>query len=147
MAYSGDTIHRNRGGCTAVKDSGPIPAGQYWVVDRPSGGVRSRIKTWAKDTANSMIGTPTNHAEWFALYRDDGKIDDHTWVNEIQRGNFRLHPRGGRGASLGCITVQNRSDFETIRRALLCTSIVPVPDTGLHAYGVIEVIAHGHTCP
>lgn len=147
MAFSGDEIHRNRGGCTAIKDSGPIPAGRYWVVDRPSGGVRSRIKTWAKDAANSMLGTPTNHDEWFALYRDDGKIDDHTWVNEIQRGNFRLHPASGRGVSLGCITVQNNSDFQAIRRALLHTSIMPVHNTGLRAYGVIEVVTYGHTCP
>jgi hypothetical protein len=42
MAFSGEGIYRNRGGCTAIKDSGPIPAGRYWIVDRPTGGLRSR---------------------------------------------------------------------------------------------------------
>ncbi|WP_326973048.1 hypothetical protein [Burkholderia sp. lig30] len=49
--------------------------------------------------------------------------------------------------SLGCITLQNISDFQTIRRALLRTNTVPVRNTDLRAYGVIEVIAHGSTCP
>ncbi|MEX3640553.1 DUF2778 domain-containing protein, partial [Paraburkholderia sp. BR14427] len=29
-AYSGDRQYGNRGGCTAVPDKGPIPAGKYW---------------------------------------------------------------------------------------------------------------------
>jgi hypothetical protein len=147
MAFSGNDIYRNRGGCTALKNNGPIPAGRYWVVDRPSGGIGSRVQTWTRDTVNSMLGTPTRHDEWFALYRDDNKIDDYTWVNGVERSNFRLHPAGGDGVSLGCITVQNHSDFHTIRRALLHTSTVPVRNTRLRAYGVFEVITHGYACP
>jgi hypothetical protein len=147
LAFSGNEIYRNRGGCTALKNDGPIPAGRYWIVDRPSGGIGSRIRMWATDTANSIIRTPTNHGEWFALYRDDGKIDDYTWVNGVERGNFRLHPIGGSGLSLGCITVQNIFYFQTIRRALLNTSTVPIQNTNLHAFGVIEVIVNGNTCP
>jgi hypothetical protein len=147
MAFSGNDIYHNRSGCTAIKNNGPIPAGRYWVVDRPSGGIGSRIQTWTKDAVISMLGTPTHRDEWFALYRDDGVIDDYTWVNGIERGNFRLHPIGRYGVSLGCITVQNLSDFHSIRRALLRTSTVPVRNTGLRAYAVIEVIANGNACP
>jgi hypothetical protein len=147
LAFSGNYTYRNRGGCTAIRNNGPIPSGRYWVVDRPSGGIRSRIRTWATDAVNSMLGTPTHHDEWFALYRDDNIIDDYTWVNGVERGNFRLHPVRGDGVSLGCITVQNLSDFHTIRRALLHTSTVSVRNTGLRAYAIIEVIANGNTCP
>ena len=147
MAISGNGMYRNRGGCTAIKDNGPIPAGRYWIVDRPTGGIGSRIQTWAKDAANSIIGTPTNHGEWFALYRDDGKIDDVTWVDGVERGNFRLHPIGGRGVSLGCIAVKGRSDYQAIRRALLHTATVPVRNGDLRAYGMIEVITYGNACP
>lgn len=45
------------------------------------------------------------------------------------------------------VRVQNVSDFQTIRRALMQTSIMPVHDTGLRAYGTVEVITHGSTCP
>ncbi len=101
MAFSGDGIYRNRGGCTAVPDNGPIPAGKYWIVDRPTGGFRSQTEVWAKDTFNSVFGTPSHHDEWFALYRDDGLIDDYTWVNQVKRGNFRLHPMGGARTFVG----------------------------------------------
>jgi Protein of unknown function (DUF2778) len=146
-AFSGNGIYRNRGGCIAVKDNGPIPAGRYWIVDRPAGGVASLARTWANDAWNTATGIPSNHSEWFALYRDDGKIDDRTWIKGVERGQFRLHPVGGRGASLGCVTLQNYSDFETIRRALLHTTTIPARNSGLRAYGSIEVIAYGDTCP
>jgi hypothetical protein len=147
MAFSGDDIYRNRGGCTAIKDRGPIPAGRYWIVDRPTGGIGSRVKTWIKDAGNSVLGSPTNRNDWFALYRDDGKIDDYTWLDGVERGNFRLHPMGYHGVSLGCITLPHLSEFYAIRRALLRTDTVLVPNTSLRAYGVVEVIAHGKTCP
>ncbi|WP_082804129.1 tlde1 domain-containing protein [Erwinia sp. ErVv1] len=35
--------------------------------------------------------------------------------------NFRLHPPGPAGVSLGCITLQHRTDFLAIRQALLST--------------------------
>ena len=146
-AYSGNDIYRGRGGCTAIPDNGPIPAGKYWIVDRPTGGVRSRAIAAAKDVWNTVNGSPTRHNEWFALYRDDGNIDDLTWINGVKRGQFRLHPAGGRGVSLGCITLPSYSDFEKIRRALLHTITVPARNSGLRAYGTIEVITHGNTCP
>lgn len=147
MAFSGNNIYRNRGGCTAVPENGPIPAGKYWIIDRPTGGIRSQMEAWTKDMANTLIGEPSNHNEWFALYRDDGRIDDYTWINGVKRGNFRLHPAGGRGASLGCITLPSYGDFWRIRQALLHTTTIPARNSGLNAYGWIEVIANGNTCP
>ncbi|PLZ03743.1 hypothetical protein CY652_05025 [Burkholderia sp. WAC0059] len=147
MAFSGNDIYRNRGGCSAVKDKGPIPAGKYWIVDRPTGGLASRGEAWVKDTLNSALGKPSHHDEWFALYRDDGMIDDWTWVNGIKRGNFRLHPVGGRGVSLGCITLWSYVEFQTLRRALLNTKTVPARNSGLNAYGLIEIVTYGNTCP
>jgi len=89
-AYSGDGIYRNKGGCTAVPDNGPLPAGIYWIIDRPA---------------------------------------------------------GGRGLSKGCITLPGYADFEKIRRALLPTFTIPARNSGIRAYGTIEVVANGSTCP
>ncbi|MGF6956823.1 DUF2778 domain-containing protein [Paraburkholderia youngii] len=146
-AYSGNDQYRNRGGCTAVPNKGPIPAGKYWIVDRPTGGLGSQALALAKDTWNAAWGSPTNHNEWFALYRDDGSIDDFTWVNGVKRGHFRLHPAGGEGASLGCITLPSRGDFLVIRNSLLNTSTILAGRPGLRAYGTIEVFTYGNTCP
>ena len=146
-AYSGNGSYRNRGGCTMVPDKGPIPAGRYWIVDRPTGGIRSQAYALAKDTWNAAWGSATNHDDWFALYRDDGSIDDMTWVNGVERGHFRLHPAGGQGISLGCITLPSHTDFMRIRNALLHTVKIPARSSGLRAYGTIEVITYGNTCP
>lgn len=146
-AYSGNDQYRNRGGCTMIPNNGPIPAGKYWIVDRPGGGARSRAYAWAKDTLNSVVGHATHHDEWFALYRDDGTIDDVTWVNGVKRGQFRLHPAGGERISLGCITLPSRVDFLIIRNALLHTVKIPARNSGLRAYGTIEVITYGNHCP
>ena len=146
-AYSGDNPYRNRGGCTGMPNKGPLPAGRYWIVDRPTGALGSQALAWAKDTWNATRGHPTHHKEWFALYRDDGSIDDVTWVNGVQRGNFRLHPAGGQGLSLGCITLPSYTDFQRLRSALLRTSTIPARTSGIPAYGTIEVITYGNTCP
>ncbi|WP_413184039.1 DUF2778 domain-containing protein [Paraburkholderia sacchari] len=146
-AYSGNGIYRNRGGCTAIPENGPLPAGKYWIVDRPSGGIRSQVITEFKDTFNAIKGRPSYHSEWFALYRDDGRIDDATWINGVERGQFRLHPMGGDGLSLGCITLPSRVDFLRIRNALLHTTKIPARNSGLNAYGSIEVITYGNACP
>jgi Protein of unknown function (DUF2778) len=147
MAFSGNDIYRNRGGCTTIKNNGPIPAGRYWILDRPTGGIGSQALTWLKDAWNTANGAASDHTEWFALYRDDNQIDDYTWVEGVKRGNFRLHPAGGNGVSIGCITLHSHSDFRSIRRALLRTPTIPVRNSGLRAYGSIEVITHGNSCP
>lgn len=30
--------YRNRGACAMIPKEGPVPAGKYWIVDRPEGG-------------------------------------------------------------------------------------------------------------
>ncbi|WP_250442177.1 DUF2778 domain-containing protein [Caballeronia sp. AZ1_KS37] len=146
-AFSGNDNYRNRGGCTAMRGAGPIPAGKYWIVERPAGGIKSQAQAWAKDAWNTVTGNPSSHGDWFALYRDDGLIDDWTWVNGIKRGNFRLHPIGGQGVSYGCITLKSRADFQRLRQALLQTTSIAAGTSGLQAYGWIEVITVGNTCP
>lgn len=146
-AFSGDDMYRNRGGCTAVVSKGPLPAGKYWIVDRPAGGIGSKAAAFAKDMWNAATGVATDHSEWFGLYRDDGLVDDWTWVNGVKRGNFRLHPSGGGGRSFGCITLHSRAEFRKLRQVLLQTTTVAAGNSGLRAYGWIEVIANGNTCP
>ncbi|WP_369834613.1 DUF2778 domain-containing protein [Cronobacter dublinensis] len=146
MAFSGDSTYRNRGGCVALPDKGPLPPGRYLIVDRPQGGAGSRIRTQVIDAWNSVAGVPSDHTQWFALYRADGLLDDYTWINEVKRGNFRLHPVGGQGLSLGCITLQHSSDFALIRDALLATNKV-VMSKGILTYGEIEVVAYESLCP
>lgn len=148
MAWSGDQHCRNKNGCFDVPDKGPLPPGKYWIVDRASGGAGAIAKALAKDTINGFLGNPSNHWEWFALYRDDGKIDDFTWINDVRRGQFRLHPAGGRGLSMGCITLLHKSDFQLIRTLLRHTNKVSVPRAGgLLSYGTIEAIGNGDSCP
>lgn len=33
MAFSGNGVYRNHGGCRAIPDNGPIPPGKYWIAD------------------------------------------------------------------------------------------------------------------
>lgn len=142
MAYSGNGTYRNRAGCVAVPNNGPIPNGRYHIVKRPSGGLKGIIRTDAHDFYSWPTSTPVIKYEWFALYRDDGKIDDTTWINGVERGNFRLHPPGPLGVSRGCITLQHRTDFLSIRQALLSTRQIKLSNV-LMSYGVIEVILNG----
>ncbi|WP_158784574.1 DUF2778 domain-containing protein [Pantoea sp. BAV 3049] len=147
LAYSGKDAYRNRGGCIGVPSLGPIPPGRYFIVDRPTGGARGVLRNIAKYSWTWVTPTPTIKAEWFALYREDGRIDDQTWINGVERGNFRLHPPGPAGVSLGCITLQHRADFTTIRQSLIATQQLKLAN-GLLSYGIIEVTLNGsETCP
>ncbi len=77
--------------------------------------------------------------DWFALYANDGKIDDYTFCNKVERGHFRLHPKGPNGLSEGCVTIEERSDFVIIRSMLLRSSMIDVPGSNMKAYGVLVV--------
>ncbi|MFW7204152.1 DUF2778 domain-containing protein [Serratia sp. BNK-17] len=142
-AFSGNGKYTNQPGCTHKPDDGALPAGRYWIVDRPTGGIGSQALTWAKDFVNR-----TDHATWFALYRDDHRIDDFTWINSVKRGQFRLHPIGPARLSLGCITLYNAEDFVRLRERLLRTPRAGVPRTNnkLMAYGSIDVIGYERRC-
>ena len=65
-------------------------------------------------------------------------IDDLTWVGEVQRGHFRLHPAGYKGVSEGCITLPRLSDFMLLRAALLNTPTIQVT-ASLAAFGTVQV--------
>ncbi|EJQ0791427.1 DUF2778 domain-containing protein [Cronobacter sakazakii] len=146
LAFSGNGEYRNRSNSTTTPDNGPIPEGKYWIVDRPEGNWKNGLRSWAIDTQRTYWdGVPTDHSTWFALYRDDRGIDDTTWINNVRRGSFRLHP--GR-LSLGCITLAHSSDFEIIRKALLNTEQVQVPCMkSLMTYGCIEVVTNANDRP
>lgn len=148
LSFSGNGIYRNKGACSAVKGDGPLPPGKYWIVKRGSGGFFSQKKAQVQDTWNKIRwGAEFDRDEWFALYRDDWGIDDGTWINNVHRGLFRLHP--GR-VSEGCITIPHNSDYALIRNALLRTEPMRVPCMkSLIALGWIEVVASGITnvCP
>ena len=74
--------------------------------------------------------------KWFALYRNDGVIDDKTEINDVIRGEFRLHP-GSR--SEGCVTLKDNDDFNRLRKLLLNTKKEKIPGTNINYYGTIEV--------
>ena len=145
LAHSGSGIYRNHGGCRAVPDNGPIPPGKYWIVERGEGGLYGKANAFVRDTINkTFYDAEFKHSEWFALYRDDWGIDDGTWIDDVYRGLFRLHPGT---ISKGCITIAHNSDYALIRNALLQEKPEPVPCMrSLVSRGFIEVTAYGTTC-
>ena len=141
-AFSGMKSFRNQPGCTYLRDDGAIPPGRYWIVDRPVGGYRTRFR----EGLASFFGANIRR-DWFALYRDDGTIDDYTFIDGVRRGNFRLHPMGPDRISKGCLTMQRSTDFTMLRNALLRTAPVMIPGTELTAFGLVEVIGYEEFCP
>lgn len=105
-AFSGNGNATNRPESASLPDIGPLPPGRYYILLRGLGG----WYTQTKDSVNAFF-TGSNRSEWFALYRDDGLINDETFVNGIRRGEFRLHPTGPSGLSKGCITLYSQSDL------------------------------------
>ena len=127
-AFSGDGKHRNNPDSQNVPDNGPIPVGSYYIVDRQSGG-----------RLGPVVDLLSGRDEWFALYRDDGTIDDAMFVQSVRRGLFRLHPLGPSGSSKGCVVVQHQTQFDQLRAHLLRTPQRNVPGTALRTYGMMEV--------
>lgn len=127
-AFSGNGTYRNKPSSGAVPNNGAIPVGRYYIVDRQSGGTLGPLKDFF-----------TGRDEWFALYRDDGSVDDETFVNGVRRGEFRLHPIGPARTSLGCITLQFEREFDAMRRALLATAASTIPSTSTTTYGIVHV--------
>jgi hypothetical protein len=127
-AFSGNGPDRNNPSSEAVASNGPIPLGLYHIVDRASGGLLGPIKDFA-----------LGRDKWFALYREDGSIDDKTFVDAVQRGQFRLHPLGPRRMSTGCIVLQHPTEFEALRAYLLSSAIAHIPGTSMRTYGTVNV--------
>jgi len=91
-AFSGLGEHVNRRASACILNTGPIPPGEYYIIDRQSGGLLGPLRDLF-----------TGRDQWFALYAIDDKIDDEVFCDKVKRGLFRLHPRGPFGRSEGCI--------------------------------------------
>ncbi|NJM32216.1 MAG: DUF2778 domain-containing protein [Limnobacter sp.] len=126
-AFSGFRQHVNQAASQCLPDAGPIPRGKYYVVDRATG-ILQKINAWLQ-----------SKNDWFALFAMDGKIDDFMTCDGIRRGNFRLHPMGEEGVSLGCVTLINRSDFDLVSSKLRDQKPLPVGDGGHLAYAILTV--------
>ncbi len=133
--FTGQKEGRNNPDKMGVPDIGPIPRGRYFIVERPVGGRLGPIK---ESFLKRVYGT--DRSEWFGLYRDDGKIDDYTWLQGIKRGNFRLHPIGPLGISEGCITFASSAQYSIMKDRLLRDGAnLNIPGSQLKAYGTIKV--------
>ena len=133
-AFSGQKEGRNNPAAIDKPDIGPLPTGRYFIVDRQSGGRMG----WLRDTVLADFYT-TDRSAWFALYRDDGKVDDETSVNGVTRGAFRLHPFGPRGLSEGCITLLHAADFTRLHDQLKKDGLTTAIPGGGAAYGTVDV--------
>lgn len=127
-AFSGNGKHKNKPASVCVPNDGPIPRGKYYIVDRQSGGKLG----WLYDSFNGKD-------KWFALYAADNKIDDNMFCNKVRRGEFRLHPKGTLGISLGCITIEKKSDYDKVYKLLKATKKEKIPGTKLATYGIVIV--------
>jgi Tlde1 domain len=123
--FSGTGDHINNPDSTDLVNLGPLPAGDYYVVDRLQGGFFGRL--WSRLSGRD---------EWFALYRVDGNIDDLTVVNGVQRGLFRAHA-GTRSA--GCVTFCSAQQFAAFRQQLFRSPNGTIPGTDIVFYGTITV--------
>lgn len=130
-AFSGSGEHTNTKTYACVPKVGPIPPGQYYLIDRKSGGLKKRLRQFfdMRDPRES----------WFALYAADGRIDDVTFCEEVKRGNFRLHPKGVLGISEGCIVIDNPIEFDQLALALRSAEQIHVPGLDSKAYGIVTV--------
>lgn len=127
-AFSGLGKNANRRAVACTKGSGPIPPGRYYIFDRQPGGVLGPLRELFND-----------RRDWFALYADDGRIDDEMFCKEVRRGNFRLHPKGPLGRSEGCITIEERAHFQHLSAILKSASPIAIPGSALKAYGSVLV--------
>lgn len=59
LAFSGNGAYRNRGACGMLPKEGPVPAGKYWIVDRPQGGLKSQLNTVGRDIYNHFANGAT----------------------------------------------------------------------------------------
>jgi hypothetical protein len=127
-AFSGLGHHANRKELACLAGAGPIPPGEYFIVDRQSGGLLGPLRDLL-----------SGHGEWFALYAADGKVDDETFCQKVRRGQFRLHPKGAAGISQGCVTLELQTDYRKLRALLKSQPPETVAGTPLKAYGKVVV--------
>ncbi|AOJ09648.1 DUF2778 domain-containing protein [Burkholderia mayonis] len=133
-AFSGKPGYTNDPDKATAVDRGPLPPGRYYIVSRQSGGRLGWLRDWVKDHVSHV-----QHDQWFALYRNDGVIDDWTFVNGVRRGNFRIHPNGRFGVSEGCITLTHPASFDRLRAFLLSQPPAKIPGTNITYFGTVDV--------
>lgn len=127
-AFSGLGNYINQRSAACIVNQGPIPPGEYYIFDRES---RGRLG-WFRDMFRGR-------RDWFALYADDGRIDDETWCEQVKRGQFRLHPEGPLGISQGCIVLKRQADFQVLRSVLRGQDGHPIQGIDLLAWGKVTV--------
>jgi hypothetical protein len=127
LVFSGEGSNRNNPDSINVVDSGPLPTGLYYIVDRQSGGILGGIMDWLR-----------GRDSWFALYRDDGLIDDQTNIRGVRRGEFRLHYGT---VSKGCVTEPDKNDYKQLHNELMETNTEIIPGTNIPYRGTIRVFA------
>ena len=133
-AYSGHAgTTRNNPDTVAIKKKGPLPPGRYYIVARPRGGLLSRWHDMIKELESS-----SNRDHWLALYRDDNDVNDSTFIENVERGAFRLDPAGSSGISEGCITLPSHAHYRILHHALL-SSMPGLITAELSAFGTIQV--------
>lgn len=128
-AYSGARPFSNQRTHMCIPHVGAIPLGEYYVVDRESGG---RLG-WLKDLFNEKT-------EWFSLYRIDDKIDDYTWCDGVKRVHFRIHYSVSGDGSRGCVTLANPNDFRDLKSALRTSGKRKVSNLDIECYGKLTVL-------
>jgi hypothetical protein len=130
-AFSGLFSNVNKRASACLANTGPIPPGQYYIIDRQSGGTKHRLK--------QFFGMREERDRWFGLYAADGRVDDKTWCEGVERGQFRLHPKGVAGISQGCIVINSAGQFNHIAAILRSSSKMLVPGIDIRAYGIVSV--------
>ncbi|QIQ74895.1 DUF2778 domain-containing protein [Pseudomonas coronafaciens] len=134
-AFSGLSGFANDPAAVGDLKQGPLPPGRYYILDRESGGRFG----WAREPLSDFFAR-TDRSHWFSLYRDDGSIDDATTVNNVIRGNFRLHPIGPLGLSEGCVTMISEIAFNQLSIYLHNMDGDRIPGTEKKYFGILDVI-------
>lgn len=127
-AFSGLGAHVNQRLSACFRSQGPIPPGSYFVIDRQSGG---RLG-WLYDLFSKRN-------DWFALYAVDDNIDDATWCGQVERGKFRLHPKGPSGISEGCVVIDRLPDFLHLQTMLRSGEPSEIPGKNISAWAKLVV--------
>ncbi|KZN61808.1 hypothetical protein N473_22130 [Pseudoalteromonas luteoviolacea CPMOR-1] len=123
--FSGTNGYKNDPDATDLENNGPLPKGDYYIVERASGGPIGRLNSWLR-----------GKDRWFSLYRIDGTIDDYTVINGTTRSLFRMHPGG---ASAGCVTFYDSESFNFTREYLLNSPNSAIPGLDITYFGTLTV--------
>jgi hypothetical protein len=135
-AFSGNmAAYVNKARYQDVPNNGPLPLGRYYLLDRATGG---RLG-WFYQSLEKRFSN-IDHSEWFSLYRDDDQVDDQTTINNIRRGEFRIHPVGPLRISKGCVTLTSHIAFDELKRYVRNKKGEILPGKGFRYYGVLHVL-------